>query len=271
MKNIENKKSSYSELFSQQYYQKSFSELNEDESRICSMMGEFWGYASSVIPDGFEKYSIFDFIGFTVDKNNNVTKSSLPKEVVKFAKNKICEFCWGITWDEIRSKAGKTQEEKNKFLRNKNIMDQRLKNGNNIVIFGGSPKPTGKTLLASIVMKEAIRLRVIKNCRKHTYDWVDFTTLVDSSIKDSFDVSDYRTCDWLVVDNIISFFRSAKQTTLVIDSIDSFFIDRLNNNLPTILVFKFDINTIVGTIEQQFGVGINRLIESKKTYIIPLS
>ena len=126
-------------------------------------------------------------------------------------------------------------------------------------------------MIASIIMKEAIRLRVTHRKRSHTYDWIDFSKLVQAIENKSNDLADYRSCDWLVVDNIQRKNRTAKQITFISDLIDPFFIDRYKNKQPTILVFKFDIRDKSLLMEQLLGVGINRIVESKRTYKIPLS
>jgi len=177
-----------------------------------------------------------------------------------------------MDWKVIKEKQTNLDKKSTmKFLRENSVMDRRLKNGNNVVIYGQKNQPIGRTMIASIIMKEAIKLRVTRNTRRHTYDWIDFNTLMSAVDKDSFDLADYRSCDWLVVDNIMSKYRSAKQTTLLIDLVDPFFIDRFDNRLPTILVFKFDITNPAMMIEKRFGVGIKRIIESNRTCKIPLS
>jgi hypothetical protein len=120
-------------------------------------------------------------------------------------------------------------------------------------------------------MKEAIKLRVTHGTRKHTYDWIDFNTLINAARQDSFDLADYRSCDFLVVDNIINTTRTVKQNTFIVDTIDPFFLGRFYNKLPTILVFKFNIDNPTVSIENKFGVGVNKIVESNRTCKIPLS
>ena len=150
-------------------------------------------------------------------------------------------------------------------------MMKRFSNGNNVAIFGVSPKPIGRTMLASIIMKEAIRLRATHKTRGQTYDWIDFSKLFHVIEKDTVELSDYKSCDWLVVDNILRMTRSVKQTTLMVDMIDPFFIERFYNKQPTILVFKFDIRDKSMDIEKTFGIGISKILDSKRTLKIPLS
>ncbi len=150
-------------------------------------------------------------------------------------------------------------------------MLKRREQGSNIIIYGLSEKPIGRTMLASIIMKEAIRLRV-RNLAKRgqSYDWIDFSQLFNAIRKDTNELPDYKSCDWLVVDNIIKKPRSVKQNTLLSDIVDPFFLDRLCNRQPTILVFKFDVRDRSFDMEKTFGIGISRIINDKRTFKIPL-
>lgn len=270
MRNIENIKKRYIKLFAHKYYNKLESQLTDQEKDNCFSLAELWAYIYVVVPEEHSKYTIFDFDGYISNKSND-RQNVISHPIALSAKDKICKYCWGIGWEEIKKQKAIDGGNIISFLRKRSIMMNRLKKGDNIVIFGTSEEPIGRTMLASIVMKEAIKLRVTHRDRKQTYDWIDFTKLFEAIFKDSNDLSDYRSCDWLVVDNIMSKFRSAKQTTLMIDLIDTFFIDRFNYRLPTILVFKFDIRDKSMMMEKRFGVGINRIIRSKRTYRIPLS
>jgi len=273
MKNIEKIKSGYLRLFAKEYCnKKDVIDLTEEELLIYSSLAEFWAYVYSVVPEEHGHFTIFDFLGYTLNKTNNDKKVVIPSEIALYAKDEISKFCWGMDWKMIKEKKEElSQKNIMKFLREHSMMDIRLKQGRNVVIYGVSDQPIGRTMVASIIMKEAIKLRITHHARRHTYDWIDFNTLMSAVEKDSLDLADYRSCDWLVVDNILSKYRSAKQTTLLIDLVDPFFIDRFNNRLPTILVFKFDVSNSAMMIEQKFGVGINRIIDSNRTYKIPLS
>jgi hypothetical protein len=270
MENIEKIKKQFVNFFSEKYYSKKPNELKESEFHNCSLLAELWAYISKVIPEEHGKYTIFDFNGTVLNKLGQVADGSLPPAIALEAKDKVCRFCWGMSWKQI-SKMSKTQENQNAFLRKKSVMMSRSETGGNVVIFGSSDKPSGRTMLASIIMKEAIRLRVTHGVRGQSYDWIDFAKLFGSIEKDTEDLIDYKSCDWLVVDNIIKKVRSSRQTTLMVDLIDPFFINRYNNRQPTILVFKFDIRDTKMNIEKEFGVGISKIINSNRTLNIPLS
>ena len=273
MKNIEKTKLGYTKLFAQELYGiDSISKLTEVESTVCSSLAEMWAYIYSVVPEEHSHFTIFDFMGTTLDKITKEKKAVMPGIVALHAKNEICKYCWGMEWTAIKAHKEKMDKKTMmKFLRGQSKLDRRLKSGNNVAIYGASSQPIGRTMVASIIMKEAIKLRVTHGTRKHTYDWIDFNTLLAAARKDSFDLADYRSCDFLVVDNITSTFRTVKQNTFIVDMIDPFFLGRFYNRLPTILVFKFNVDNPVAMIENKFGVGINKIVESNRTYKIPLS
>jgi len=273
MKNIEKIKLGYTKFFAQDLYGKdSIFKLSEEESSVCLSLAEMWAYIYSVVPEEHGHYTIFDFMGCIVDKVTKEQKTVIPSKVALHAKNEICKYCWGMEWKTIKENKSKMDKKTMmKFLREHSVMERRLNSGHNVVIYGSSSQPIGRTMIASIIMKEAIKLRVTQRKRKHTYDWIDFNILMNAVKNDSFDLADYRSCDFLVVDNITTSVRSAKQTTLLIDLVDPFFIGRLADKLPTILVFKFDITSPTVIMEKSFGGGINRIIESNKTCKIPLS
>ena len=269
MENIEIVKKRFMEFFSERFYKKKSINLTELEEHKCSLLAELWAYIYKVVPEEHGKYTIFDFDGTVISKSGGKTEGSLPVNIALDAKNKICDFCWGVSWKEI-SKQGKNKNT-NAFLRRKSVMMDRLKEGCNIAIFGSSDKPIGRTMLASIVMKEAIKIRITHKDRGQSYDWIDFSKLFNAIEQKTDDLVDYKSCDWLVVDNIINKARSSKQTTLMVDLVDPFFIGRYSKKQPTILVFKFDIRDKNLDIEKTFGVGISKILNSPRTLKIPLS
>ncbi len=272
MKNIETLKKKYTKYFSQKYYNKTLHSLTEQEFNRCSLISEFWSYIYLTIPEGYAQYNIFDFHG-NIQRTDSSFMKTIPSHIVSDAREKICDYCWGMKWSDILEKIeGLSGEESIIILSRLSRMMERLKEGNSVVVFGNSSIPIGRTLVASIIMKEAIRLRILKNARGQTYDWVDFSVL--SNILTSEEQSesvDYRTCDWLVVDNIINKTRTSTHVSFYTDKLDPFFLGRFRDRLPTILVFKFDVRDQHLMMEKNFGTGICNLINAKKTFKIPLS
>ena len=278
MKKVDRLINHYKAVYAKKYCNKKVDDLTIAELIEVKKIAEMGAYLDGVIPDGFENYTIFDFNGYAINKKDNIKTSTISKKVALRARNIICKYCWGLSWKEIAEIRKKDEKAIKKYLRNHSDMMRRYKNGNNIVIYGESKMPIGRTMLASIVMKEAFRLRGTYHTIDQTYDWVDFSKLfraiemnVLESDKDITDLTCYKNCDWLVVDNIQKKLRSEKQTTLYSDLLDSFFIDRYETGQPTILVFKFDIRDKHFDFEKTYGTGLSKILESNRTFKIPLS
>ena len=242
----------------------------EDENRIinnCMMVAETKAYIDTVLPEEHRKYTIFDFNGKT---NNN--KKVIDSDIALRAKNLVCKYCWGRTWEKLLIE-NNGEEGIKKYVQKESLMMKRLTNGNHVAIFGQSLERIGRTFLASVILKEAIKLRLrYPGCRTHTYDWVDFTILKKELYEDKDDCSAYRTVDWLVVDNINSLsISSDAQRNFIMDNIDPFFLSRVRNKLPTILVFKFDIRHETIELDKKIGTGMVNMLYNDKTCKIPLT
>ena len=128
-------------------------------------------------------------------------------------------------------------------------------------------------MFASIIMKEAIRMRLfVPDTITQSYDWVDFSTLTESIRGSSPEVADYRTADWLVVDNIVVPDGEAPGSKAFrINLLDPFFMYRLKNALPTILVFQYDIRVKTESVYKTLGTGVSNIVNSPNICRIPLS
>lgn len=278
MKSIENLKRQYIEEYARKYFDKEVIELSEKEYNDVKEIAEMGAYINSIIPDGFENYTIFDFNGYAINKKNDTRTSTLSKNVARKAKDKICKYCWGMSWEKVYKQRKEDKDNINSFLKKNSQMMKRSEYGHNIVIYGQSKRPIGRTMLSAIVMKEAFRLRFTNHTISHSYDWVDFSKLFREIERsrlyedgDTDALTGYKTCDWLVVDNIQKKVRSEKQSMLYSDFLDSFFIGRYEREQPTILVFKFDIRDNFYDFEKTYGTGLSKIIESNRTLRIPLS
>jgi len=264
MKNIQKIKERYVRELAKKHYKLNYDLLDNKQKTYCSCLAECWAYIYSIIPEDFRKSTIFGFTG--ISKNGN----SLSPDIAINAKNIVCEYCWGLNWEKIKKNYNEDKKIR-KVLRHKSKMMERLKNGNNIAIYGESDEPVGRTLIASIVMKEAIKVRMKPGRRGQTYDWVDFDILKQALKDDSYDLADYRSCDWLVVDNIDKRGYSASQKAFIADLISPFFLGRLADKLPTILVFRFNLDSQFSNLNELLGTGISSMVNNNKTYKIPLS
>jgi hypothetical protein len=269
MKNIERLKEKYLNFFAQKYHKKFPQELSGDSLFKCSMMAEVRAYIDLYVPQ--PHLNIFDFDGRVPDYDGRM-KQVIPDDVVIEARDKVCEYCWGKKWSELHSHFKGDPDKIQKYMRYHSVMAKRLEEGNSLVIFGESSDKIGRTLVASIALSEAIKLRIRPGQRGQNYEWVDFPRLKNEIRNDTDEAASLRSCNWLIVDNIIRpHYASREQQSYVVELIDSFFIDRVESMLPTILVFKFDIREHTFNVEEDMGVGISKIVQSDKTFLVPLS
>jgi len=225
----------------------------------CRLAAEIQAYLHTILPQGYTHFTIFDFDGI-----RNKEELLEPKQVIKI-KEKISHYCWGSSYSELRDISARNTLDADKC----SIMDQRRDQGDCLIIHGDTHKQSGRTLVASIVLREAIRRRFTSNANAlQTYEWVEFESLKACAIASQ--LSDYQYADWLVVDNFVLMDDATRRAKDYIASIiDPFFITRVEENLPTILVFRFNIRS-VASMQQLFGVGIEKMINKPGTIEILL-
>ncbi len=272
MRDIERLKTGYLDKLANKYYGEPSQNLCGDSFYRCSILAEMWAYMKVILPKDVSKYTIFDF-----DGRNKKGEVLIKNDIAINAKNSISKYCWGKTWEQITNRFEGDNKKIREFMNKNSTMMERLHKGNNIIIHGESiGHPIGRTMVASIIMKEAIKLRAQNGQRGQSYEWIDFVALKSVIVKDSLtknsDVSaNYKSCSWLVVDNIFQpNYSSIQQREYMSEVIDIFFINRLNDNLPTIFVFKFDIRKTSFSAEEEMGTGISRIIHNRATCKIPL-
>jgi len=228
---------------------------------ICKLAAEVQAYLYKILPDGYQNFTIFDFDGY--DKNGNCLIDS--NKVIQI-KDEISKYCWGLTCSEVREMGVQDQLAVDQH----SAMGQRHKQGHCVVIHGDADKRVGRTLVASIMLREAIRRRFSSNLSAlHTYEWIEFAHLKLYAKNDQ--LTNYQCADWLVVDNLEYVDQDAPRyiKNYITSIIDPFFISRFDRQLPTILVFKFNIHK--EPIQGLLGVGIDRIINNRNTTEIALS
>lgn len=229
----------------------------------CSISAETQAYMRVVIPEPYYKYSILDFNGTDSIKNEELLDPYLALKV----KEKIVNYCWkDITLDKLNHL---NINELDQF----SIISNRKKHGDNVIIYAdnfsleGQHKPKGKTMVASIIMKEAIKSRTLNDENySQTYEWISFgqlENLLKQKDNESIaEIGNITSADWVVVDDIPYTKYSGR-------IVDPFFLERLSDNLPTILVFRYD--PIKNYTEEGLGVAISRILSETKTTFIPLT
>lgn len=241
----------------------------------CSKLAEIFAYQESVIPEEYIDFTIQDFDGL---KKGNEEERLIPLNLVAKARDIIIKYCWKDIPEGTDYHADWIK---------KCILNKRKENGNSLIIYGDSWKcpdngtkafkrPVGKTMLAAIVMREAILQRSIDTRNTDSYAWVDYTHLInrlreyqkgDKSHED--DVSLYQEADWLVVDNIYLGRESEDTRNFRVNVLNWLFNERMEHNLPNILIFQDNIAKL-NDLQYDFGISIANLANSRKTFKVAL-
>ena len=242
------------------------SKCSKKEGCLCKVAAETKAYMCSVIPNPYHKYTIWDFNGLTA------SGSALSPAVVSNAKSMLLKYCWnGVTLDDLQRNIYDIHSRKSLNLDQKSVMDKRLKQGTNLLIHSPNSHQTGKTFVASLVMREAIKRRVKPGKAVETYDWIPFVKLKHLIRKEDDLISHLESCDWLVVDDIPYDNGMTRTSEAYMSSlIDPFFAERLDSVLPTIFVFKFDIDNDSNRWEDMFGLTISSVVKDKHSCKIKL-
>lgn len=237
----------------------------DEAKQSCARAAEARAYISTIIPEEVNRFSILN-----VDGKDKEGKEILDVRDALRVKNIICQYCWNKTWEKISEENDKDDKRIRKYIHNNSCMDKRRQDGANVMIWGGSKSPQGKTMMASIIMREAIRLRLTKNTIEHDYAWVSWGALKSDIFHDTFDMAIYRSCDWLVIDDIedFSLFGEEKRSRIS-GMIEPFFSYRMKNNVPTIFVFKFDLSDRKN-ISSGLGTTIASIYNRDSTFKISL-
>lgn len=243
-------------------------------SCYCQTMAQVQSHIECVVPDDYQRYELDDFNGI---RNGEVL---VKPHIVLEARRQLVSYCWqGI-------EEGEDYDLKTWWGRS--IMEKRHRNGHSLIIYGNPwasgttagvktfKQPLGRTLLAAIVMKEAIRMRARPGHMADTYAWVSYTRLYDklmSKAKDNNDFNDeieeYQYADWLCVDGFEVERQNEATRAFKAKVLDAFFDERMSRNLPNVLVFQDDLSRMED-IRQEFGLSVNTLINSSKTTRVKL-
>lgn len=254
----------------------------------CNLAAELRAFINMTIPPGFQDFTIKDFDGKLKNGFN------LHPSVAALAKQNLFKYCWGKS--NLLDRLSITPDTD---LDNASIIAERLKRGHNIVIHGDSVRkisdsfdgktkvvkmlPLGRTFIASVATREVIKLRVNPKYPAYSaanYEWIEFNALFDV-ISSRNKVSSYGSdesfrleiCDWLVVDNITEQLlgASSAQKSFMTSFIDPFLYSRIKNKIPTVLVFRFDVDKRRLEIDNAFGISMGKIIDNKNTCVISLT
>jgi hypothetical protein len=238
----------------------------------CRIQADVWAHVT-IIPDHLREISLQDFTGMYQGQR------LLSQEIVCKARENIIKYCWQGIEEGV-------DYEFNEWFP-KSIMDKRLANGSSLVIYGDPwthdnskgqiktfKKPLGKSMVAAIVMREAIAQRIKVGHACDSYEWVDYNTLrkrlmgqAKGETEHDDAIAFYEEADWLVVDGLQRKHDASRQFSANV--LDDLFCERVENNKPNILVFQDDISKI-DDLTEDFGISISNIVNSRKTHHVVL-
>jgi len=232
----------------------------------CDIIAEVMAWTLCTIPEEYRQYTIDNFTGMIDDKQ------VVPISVARKAKEQIARYCYNSDLSGLQKPGINITDMSIK------AMNERKDNGNNLVIFSDADGKSGRSMIAAIALKEAIKSKADNSNRnmQSKYGWVEYTKLKTILKNSSMNREDngveavhYQSCDWLVVDNISQsqFSLSSGSIAFDLQFIDPFFFQRIEQKLITILVFRTELEM---DIEKYLGPAINRIVTSKNTCVISL-
>lgn len=205
-----------------------------------------------VYPDSLKYKTWSDFTG--IDEKNRV----ISVESFVLAKQKALKYCFDSDDPSVVSN------------RNKNLsIHKRLVDGRNLIISG--PKKTGKSLIATLILKEAIYSCTLNNY-KMDFVWVKLNEIIDACRWDvtgksiDFDLLDYwKDVDFMFIDNVdISPMVGNHRHPPDMLSLNKLFSSRMSKRLPNIVICSdkfYDLATTNSNeIKIQYGEDFMNLI-----------
>lgn len=243
-------------------------QCSRENGCLCRKLAEIKGNIEYVIPKQYRNLNIQNLSGMIVDRNNNIQSVWSHEDRIRI-QNTLREYLFGGKEIALLS----NREQCNKYSK----MDSRFIDGDNVIIHGESIRirqskqvkslPAGKTLIASIILKEAIWRRLYPNNRADTYSMISFHTLKQDLKNKTEKASDLKECDWLVIDDITLPNNELDFTyQSFLSMFEDFLIARLENNLPTIFICDFDVES--QDYSKSMGYTFQKIISANNTWLI---
>lgn len=244
-------------------------QCGRDGGCACAKFGEIYALVYDLIKPEYRKANFYSYNGCHPNGSSLVD----TKIAAKIRKS-LRTYLYG----GARIPEGLTRTELNAL----SVLDERFKTGANLVVYGSGQQsskrggmyvkkhtPMGKTLIASIVLIDAIYRRSFPANKAMTYDWISFLQLRQMlKTKEDESLIETQEADWLVIDdlNIIDTGNRSKADAWTKETFDSFLIERLEARKPTILVCNFDITT--GSLEEKMGSAFEKLVLLDNTHLV---
>ena len=237
---------------------------------FCKKLGETWGYINHLVPKEYRNKSIEDINGYAGDQK--VWSDQNAKEIY----SSIMNYLFGESYKNLTDTTDRVK------LNKSSILSKRRKNGDNLIIHGRPYRTRhkndevvldrsvsmGKTMLAYIVLIEAIWQKMEDS--SNTYHFEPYQILRNRIInKDNDDISELKHVDWLFIDDVMKTgYQKGYKHQEFLTVFDDLFITRIQNNLPTILVCDFKIDTTAQDFTEDLGYGFQKLITANNSLLI---
>jgi hypothetical protein len=236
----------------------------------CRKVADARGHIEYVIPPEYREKTINHVRGLVKTKQGEDLRVWSDK-TVESIKSSLKSYLFG----DSDSSNATSREDYNKISK----MDLRFYEGTNLIIHGnpfrlkkeGMPStqtvPTGKTLIACLVLKEAIWRRLYTTNRADTYALTSYQTLRQDLRQKTERASSLKEYDWLAIDDVSlplneTDFNHQNFVTLF----DDFLMTRIENRQPTILCCDFD--ALAKDYTDSLGYSFQKMVTSKNTFLI---
>jgi hypothetical protein len=258
----------------------------------CAKFAEIHGLIHSLIKPEYRNANFRWFDGKVRNIGSTEIVQTLSQDVTSLCKNvrmQLANYLYGdyqLVAKNIRElKMG--EDEYGRWICNRNllnnfsVLDERFLKGENVIICGDPYKtqkdgvrfiptkiPQGKTLLASIIMIDAIHRKAFSSNKAKSYEWISFLQLrqkMKSKDSEKNDLEDFQYADWLVIDDIDLIVQNnmSKSDLWTKEVFDSFLMERIEHRLPTILVCDFDIGK--ESLKDKMGAAFEKIVTASNT------
>jgi len=241
------------------------------EGGFCKKLAEIRGNIDYVIPSEYRDLTIENASGIIVSKDG-VEQHVWSEDNRLEIQNTLRNYLFGGV-DRVLLTGGR--ESYNKYSQ----MDKRFSDGDAVIIHGDnligkkegkqSPRflPAGKTMIACLILKEAIWRKLFATNRADTYSVISYQTLKQDLKLRTERSYDLKECDWLCIDDISlplreDDFNHQQFVTLF----DDFLMTRIEQKLPTILVCSFDV--LAKDYTHSLGYTFQKMVSSKNSWLI---
>jgi len=244
-------------------------ECNKPNGCYCKKLAEVRGNIDYVIPVEYRDLSINNASGYITTKDGN--KKQVWSESVKAQiQTKLRNYLF----DGRELHSLMDRESCNKHSK----MDYRFASGESVLIHGNvlrnknnglpsQPLPSGRTLIACLILKEAIWRRLYKTNRADTYALVSFQNLKHDFKHNQDKVAQLKETDWLCIDDVsLPVLENDFAYQQAIAAFDDFLMSRIESRLPTILVCDFNI--FAKDYTSILGYSFQKLVTMKNSWHI---